>query len=90
MAWALLWTPQAPLRRPRNEDFALKKAFLPLILSSSSSPSPFRCLSSLGVEIAQELRAFHEQIVRRTENGKAMLKLLQAQGQSSLICIFER
>jgi len=26
----------------------------------------------------QELRAFHEQIVRRTENGKAMLKLLQA------------
>ncbi|CAJ1344411.1 unnamed protein product, partial [Effrenium voratum] len=31
----------------------------------------------------EELRAFHEQIVRRTENGKAMLKLLQAQDLAS-------
>ncbi|CAK9071688.1 unnamed protein product [Durusdinium trenchii] len=31
----------------------------------------------------EELRAFHEQIVRRTENGKAMMKLLQAQGVAS-------
>ena len=28
--------------------------------------------------VAKETCAFHEQIVRRTENGKAMLKLLQA------------
>lgn len=38
-------------------------------------------------EAAQELRAFHEQIVRRTENGKAMLKLLQAE-RKGMVRIF--
>ena len=41
--------------------------------------------SKLGLISFEEMAAFHEQIVRRTENGKAMLKLLQACGCEHMV-----
>ena len=49
------------------------------ILTQHFQTHPSKWLPQQGLDfLCQELRAFHEQIVRRTENGKAMVKLLQA------------